>query len=132
MASHLRTFARRKGAAPFSWAEQQVFRWLEERWRHHLRGRRIPKAMRRRMRAEPHFKMLVARVERREPLVADDLDHVPELERNPDGSVTDRLLDELGEDPRAYFCIDCGEELEEPLEGPCEACRSFFVATERA
>jgi hypothetical protein len=113
MGSPLRKAVREAQAKPLSPAEAAAFRYLERRWAPALRGRRIPKLMRRRMRVDEKFRALVQRFEQSEPVVDDDLDFVPERERLPNGQVRDRLLEELGDDPAGYFCRRCGDETEE-------------------
>lgn len=116
----------KRGGLPTSqvkaFAEQKAFRYLEQRWRKQLHGRRIPKNYRRKMRQDPHFQILVSRVLSGDGLVDDDLDHTPVVERLPDGTVRNRMEEELGGDPRAYFCPECGEEMEEASGGPCSSC----------
>lgn len=111
-------------------AEKEVFRYLEKRWDHVLEGRRIPAAHREKMRRDPHFQALVAKRVNGEPFIDEDLDHTPDVERRLDGEVTSRIDTELGDDPDRYYCPECGEEQEEPLEGEmCGECRGHFRQT---
>lgn len=106
-------------------AEQKVFTYLEHRWRHELKGRKIPKNYRKKMRKDAFFRMMVDQVLAGGGVGAPDLDVMPVVERQLDGTVTNRMEEELGGDPNGYFCRECGEEMEAPSDEPCSACVKF-------
>lgn len=111
-------------------AEEEVFRYLERRWDHALKGRKLPAAMREKMRRDPHFQALVAKRVNGDPFIDEDLDHTPDVERRLDGEVLSRVDAELGDDPERYYCADCGEEQGKPLDGEtCGECRGHFRQT---
>jgi hypothetical protein len=77
------------------------------------------------MRNDPFFIELVGLVLKGEPLGEVDLDHTPVVQKNPDGSVTNLMEQELGTDPRRYLCPRCDRETENPGK-QCDACANFM------
>ena len=101
----------------------RAFDHLERKWRPELRGRRIPKRVRQAMLASPRFRALVAQARGGGGITDDDPLLVPRVTRALDGSVTDRLLDDLaGMDPGPHFCPDCEGE-KHPTERRCRRCQ---------
>ncbi|MFW6086766.1 MAG: hypothetical protein ACODAG_06140 [Myxococcota bacterium] len=111
-------------------AETEVLAYLEKRWSDHLEGGRMPNAMRQRIRRHTAFRALVQQRLEGKPFVHDDRDHAPDVERAHDGSISNRLLEELGDEPDRYVCPRCGEEQDAPVDDECDACRAFFQKTE--
>ncbi len=112
-------------------AESEVLAYLSRRWKHRLGGHRLTRdnpEVQKMVRA-PAFRGLVEKRLRGEPFVDVDLDHAPDVEQAPDGTVTDRMVDETGGgDPAAYRCPDCGDPVSEP-GATCEPCRTHFRRT---
>lgn len=107
-------------------AEEYVFRALERQWSDALGGGRIPKPQRKLMRADPGFRMLVARRLAGEPLVFPDRDHVPDREVREDGTLIDRRAEQIGPAIRRPRCPECrSEPVDKPGE-PCEDCRKLY------
>lgn len=107
-------------------AEQRAFRYLEERWKGELKGRKIPHKHRQRMRRDPQFQRLVDMVASGAGISGPDLDHTPVIERQLDGSVVNHFEEEMAGDPRGYFCRVCGKEKEEAGKEPCSPCQKFI------
>jgi hypothetical protein len=112
-----RRFKRAKTRSPYSGAEEAVFRALEENWREHLRGRRIPQELRRMMRTDPSFRAMVYHYEKTGGIT---LDSAERYVRRVDGTTEDRLATLLGDAPEDFFC-ECGEE-KAPSADLCAAC----------
>ena len=106
-------------------AEENVFRFLEWRWKDKLRGQKIPEAHRKIMRRDPYFNMLVAKVLQGEGLALPDRDFTPEIEQAPDGTVTNLFEKELAGDPRLYYCIECDEVEVDRVGELCRDCRNL-------
>lgn len=109
-----------------AFAEQRAFRYLEERWKGELKGRKIPKQHRQKMRKDPHFQRLVDMVASGAGISGPDLDHTPVIERQLDGSVVNHFEEEMAGDPRGYFCPRCGGEKEEAGKEVCPDCEKFL------
>lgn len=107
-------------------AEEYVFRKLEERWSDVLHGRRIPREQRKMLRADPNFRILVAKRLAGEPLVFTDRDLVPDQEVRADGVVVDRRLEELGPTVFGPRCRLCDTESVERPGDVCEDCRKLY------
>lgn len=104
-------------------AERYVFRVLEREWRDRLGGRPIPRAQRQIMRRDPAFRALVAKRLMGEPLVFEDRTFVPDHETAPDGTERDRFLEAMAGDPRAFYCVSCGEEEVGRVGERCDECQ---------
>jgi len=102
-------------------ARSRVMEILTKRWRSRLPEGKIPRAMKKLMVKRPEFVAMVERVAERGSLPLPDLDFHPELERRPDGSLVDLMMEELGYDPAEFRCTDCGEEIPRS-QGRCAAC----------
>lgn len=102
-------------------AVARTFEILERRWKPRLPEGRIPLAMKRVMVKRDEFLEMAQRVRETGALPLPDLDFHPEVERRPDGSVADLMLDELGFDPAEFRCVDCGEEVPRGT-GRCAPC----------
>lgn len=106
-------------------AEDKAFKLLEKRWAAQLEGRPIPQEHRRKMRKDRFFIELAMRIAAGEPVLLDDLDHMPEKTTRIDGEVDSRFNAELNMDEmESLWCPECGEETENPGR-LCQACIEF-------